>query len=78
MQKHGCNKCFGGEKNLFLLLPLVQSTVPVLLLQFDNHLLAVTSLFQIADWVDLWFCDRRYSYWIQDARTRLAVDLLHA
>jgi hypothetical protein len=28
--------------------------------------------------VDLWFCDRRYSYWIQDARTRLAVDLLHA
>lgn len=78
MQKHGCNKCFGGENNLFLPLPFVQSTVPVLLLQFDNHMLTVTNLFQIADWVDLWFCDRRYSYWIQDARTRLAVHLLHA
>jgi hypothetical protein len=63
-----------------------QSTLPVLLLQFDNHMcnsktiswLPVTRLFQIADWVDLWFCDRRYSYWIQDARTRLAVNLLHA
>jgi len=66
-----------GE-NLFLLLLLVQSTLPVLLLQFDNLLLIVTSLFQIADWVDLWFYDRRYSYWIQDARTRLAVNLLHA
>lgn len=35
-------------------------------------------VFGSADRVDLWVCNRRYSYWIQDACTWLAVYLLHA
>ncbi|ONM10559.1 Cellulose synthase-5 [Zea mays] len=30
------------------------------------------------DWVDLWFCYRRHSHRIQDACSRLAINLLHA
>ena len=40
--------------------------------------LTVTRVLSIADWLDLWICYRIYSHWIQDACTRLAVNLLHA